>query len=385
MTVEDPRPPSICFVGLNNLPALAPEFRDRGTGGAELQQTLLAKALVRRGFAVSMIVADLGQPDGAEWDGVKTFKAYRMDAGIPGPRFIHPRWTGLWSAMKRSGAEIRYCSCAGPLPGQLVLFAKYRGGQTVFRVAHDTDCERSGWLIPNWQGKALYRYGLPRVDLILAQTAAQQKALRTHFGRASVVIPSLVELSRAQPPFESRDLDLLWVSNIRPFKRPDVALDLATQLPEAKLHMIGGTQPGALDYFEAIRRRAATLANVLFHGPLAYDDTTACMARARVFVNTSQSEGFPNTFLQSWTRGTPVVTFFDPDGVVAREGLGRVVRSLDEMKLAIRELLTDRAAWAAASARCSAYVSATHGEQAVASFAHALSDLREKSPRTALA
>ena len=74
--------------------------------------------LVRRGFAVYMIVADLGQRDGAEWDGIKTFKAYRMDAGIPGPRFIHPRWTGLWSAMKRSGAEIYYCSCAGPLPGQ---------------------------------------------------------------------------------------------------------------------------------------------------------------------------------------------------------------------------------------------------------------------------
>jgi hypothetical protein len=79
------------------------------------------------------------------------------------------------------------------------------------------------------------------------------------------------------------------------------------------------------------------------------------------------------------------VTFFDPDGVVAREGLGRVVRSLDEMKLAIRELLADRTAWAAASARCSAYVSAIHGEQAVASFAHALADLRDKSPRTASA
>lgn len=47
--------PSICFVGIRNLPALAPEFGHLGTGGAELQQCLLAKALAARGLKVSMV------------------------------------------------------------------------------------------------------------------------------------------------------------------------------------------------------------------------------------------------------------------------------------------------------------------------------------------
>jgi hypothetical protein len=52
-------------------------------GGEELQQTLLAMALVWCGFEVSMVVDDYGQPDGAAWEVVRTFKAYRVDAGIP--------------------------------------------------------------------------------------------------------------------------------------------------------------------------------------------------------------------------------------------------------------------------------------------------------------
>src|ERR1700735_3077283 len=101
--------PSICFVGPNNLPALAPEFRHLVMGGAELQQTLLAKALVQAGFDVSMVVEDLGQPDGATWSGIKTFKAFRPSAGTPGFRFFHPRWTGVLAALRRANATIRYC------------------------------------------------------------------------------------------------------------------------------------------------------------------------------------------------------------------------------------------------------------------------------------
>src|SRR5687767_2407587 len=90
--------PHICLVGLQNLPVLAPEFAGLRAGGAELQQTLLAKALVRKGFRVSMVVADLGQPDGAQWHGVTTYRTYPPDAGLRFVRFVHPRWTQVWTA-----------------------------------------------------------------------------------------------------------------------------------------------------------------------------------------------------------------------------------------------------------------------------------------------
>ncbi len=65
--------------------------------------------------------------------------------------------------------------------------------------------------------------------------------------------------------------------------------------------------------------------------------------RAKIFLNTSSIEGFPNTFLQAWIRGVPVVSFFDPDSLVQRLQLGRIANSLDDMREAIRGLLEDDA------------------------------------------
>jgi glycosyltransferase involved in cell wall biosynthesis len=74
-------------------------------------------------------------------------------------------------------------------------------------------------------------------------------------------------------------------------------------------------------------------------GPVRYADTGKLFDRARIFLNTSSIEGFPNTFLQAWIRAVPVVSFFDPDGLVNRLQLGRIASSLDDMREAIRGLL----------------------------------------------
>jgi glycosyltransferase involved in cell wall biosynthesis len=74
-------------------------------------------------------------------------------------------------------------------------------------------------------------------------------------------------------------------------------------------------------------------------GAVRYTDSGAWFDRARIFLNTSSIEGFPNTFLQAWIRAVPVVSFFDPDGMIRRLQLGAVPASLDDMRESIRGLL----------------------------------------------
>jgi len=363
------KPRKICFIGLKNLPVLAREFNMHGIGGEEVQHTLLAKALALRGYDVSMVVADYGQPDGAEWFGIKTFKAYKPTEGLPGLRFFWPRWTGMWSALKRADADVYYLSCASFRVALTAMFARRFKRKVVFRIASDMDCEPDKLLLEYrynyWRDKKLYDYGLRRVNGILAQSVHQQEALLRNYGLPSVVAPMMVDVVKHVVPFDERSTAFLWVSNIRQLKRPDLLLDLAATLPELTAHMIGGPMVGSETLFQQISKRAGAVSNVVFHGQIPYHDVNDYFSQSRVFVNTSEIEGFPNSFLQAWARGTPVVSFFDPDGVIAREGLGCTVRSLSEMSNVVRKFCLDAEEWKAASERCKSFMKRQFNEDEI--------------------
>ena len=376
----------ICFVGLTNLPVLAPEFEQHGIGGAELQQTLLAKALARRGYQVSMVVGDYGQQDGAVWSGVRTYKASRPQEGVPILRFVHPRWTKLIAALRRAAADVYYVSPAGVHVGQVALWASRNGRRMVLRIASDADCDPARLVISFWRDRKLYEYGLRRADAILAQSVNQQELLRRNYGLDSSVLSSLVDIPDSTLPLDERDISVLWVSNIQQLKRPEMFLELAQRLPTFSASMAGGAQPKTRHLFERVRIAASRISNVTFHGPLPYRATQRLFDRARVFVNTSEIEGFPNTFLQAWARGIPVVSFFDPDGVIQREGLGDAVASVEEMAAAVHRLAVDPQVWGEASARCLAFTARRYGEdQTVTPYLEALGPLMTTVPTTSLA
>jgi len=136
-----------------------------------------------------------------------------------------------------------------------------------------------------------------------------------------------------------RDIDVLWISNVKGVKRPDRLLALAEKLPGTNFTMIGGVVEVERDLYTVIERSATDLPNVNFLGAVPYQEVNQYVARAKVFLNTSDIEGFPNTFLQAWARKVPVVSYFDPDGIIKNRGLGRRPENESEMRKALRELL----------------------------------------------
>lgn len=379
-TAAEARPlPRICFVGLQSLPVLSPQYSHHGIGGEEVQQTLLARAFAQRGFDVSMIVADYGQRDLEVIDGIALHKAYGLDAGLPGLRFIHPRITGLWRALARANADAYYVSIASPQLGIAALFAQTHGRRLVFRIASDADVDPRRLLIREARNRWLYAYGLRRADVILAQTKQQAQALQTHYDLPSRIASMLVDPPGAWRTYRERDIDLLWVGNLLPLKRPQLALALARHLPQLQVHMVGGPQPGHERFYADTEAEAANLPNVHFHGRLPYREAADFFGRARVLVSTSETEGFPNVYLQAWRRGTPVVTFIDPDRVIERHGLGASADSFETLAAQAGRLAVSESDWAAAGARCRRYMDEHHGENAV--LTPYLSSLAPGGPR----
>ncbi len=328
----------ICFVGLDSYPVLNPVVGGEYFGGESVQQTMLAKAFRDMGYEVTLISLDYGQPQGEMVDGIRVLKTYKASEGVPVLRYVYPRMTSVLSALKAANADIYYQSCAGMLTGLVAWHCERARKQFVFRLAHDSDCIPGQQIIPTWRDRKIYEYGLRHADLVAAQGNNQVALLHKHYQLDSVPVNMVVELPSRDEAVH-KDIDVLWVNNLREFKRPELVPELAELLPECRFVMIGGAVPGNEHLYEKVRQQAANLNNVDFLGPVPYREVNGYFARTRLFVNTSDCEGFPNSFLQAWVRRAPVLSFFDPDGLITRMGLGTVPLNIGEMTEAIRALL----------------------------------------------
>lgn len=362
--------PHLCFVAPHAWPVISADPSIAQVGGAEVQQTILARLFAANGYRVSMICLDHGQPDGAVVDGVTVRKAFRPNAGVPLLRFVHPRLTSMLGALRSVHADIYYCRAEGMLVGVVAEFCRRNGKRSIYAAASNTDfaADPSG-KVRYARDRWLYRRGLARVDAIVVQNEAQRAACRAAYGREPVVIPSCYE-APANRARRSGDC-VLWAGMIRAGKRPELFLELAALLPHRRFVMVGGPVQGETALFERIRRRAAGLANVVFTGFLPLAQVESRFDAARVFVNTSDHEGMPNTFLQAWARGIPTVATVDVGTPVHTQ-----VRSVPEAAREIEALFTDREKWESASTRCREHFERTHsGAETLARYGRLFDEL----------
>ena len=360
--------PHVCFVAPLAWPVLARDARIPIMGGAELQQSILARALARAGYRVSMICADFGQPQDALLDGVTVRKSCRPEAGVPLLRFLWPRLTSMWRAMRAVGADVYYQRCSDMLTAVVAEFCRRHRRRSIFASASNLDFVPGAQPIRLRRDRWLFERGLARVDRIVVQNDAQQKDCFANYRRQSICIPSCYEPPAAGAARAAGDT-VLWVGSMRAqdYKRPELFLEIARRLPRRRFVMIGGA--GALaassPAFERARRAAQTLANVEFTGYLPLERVEPYVDRARVLVNTSRHEGMPNTFLQAWARGVPSVAFFDSGARLDGAPLYPVVASVAQAAEEVERLFEDPARWRELSARCREHFERTHSTRAV--------------------
>ena len=348
----------ICFVGLKCYDLLTHATIPRYLGGIEKLLVTMARGLAARGVKVSFITYDDGQKDGEVVDGVKIYKCYSKDGGLPGLRFVHPRMTGLWSAMRRADASVYFQMGAGTETGNVSLGCRYflrHKRHFIFSIASDKDTEVEGLSVLPLRERLLYLSGLKSADIIISQTTKQQKMLRNSLGFDSNVLAMPIEAAsgvdvQSKANADVEKLHVLWIGRIIETKRLEFLFEVAKQCPDVIFDVVG-TPNKKSTYFENLNTLSKDIKNIGFHGkvgegvlPKLYQDT-------RLLVCTSILEGFPTTFLEAWSYGVPVVTTFDPDDVVSNNGLGYVVENVGEMVATINKLLDSRETWRQAAQR----------------------------------
>jgi glycosyltransferase involved in cell wall biosynthesis len=169
-------------------------------------------------------------------------------------------------------------------------------------------------------------------------------------------------------PAEGRTRDdltdrVLWVGRLSEEKRPEWLIRLAKDLPGCRFDVVGHCNTSS-EYGKALAVQIEALPNVRWHGYMDHGRMRALYQQTQVLLCTSESEGFPNVFLEAWSCAKPVLTSVDPDGIVGSFKLGQAATDYLDFKEHLSELSGRRSMWEASGRRGYQYVREHHGTAA---------------------
>lgn len=350
---------------------------DRG-GGAEVQAWFLARELASRDFTVSYICQSVtgkaGQVENVE--GVKLCYLphaawFKWGNAVRLFRYLKkckPDWVVQRMTSLDTGVVGLYCRMYKKkfawicTDNESPYRWKHLNEQVVTHRQHSVRLlKRSIFLLQAFLADLMRQAGMRWVTVSFTQNQQQEKLLREQFG-----LDSTRMVSGQEPPVIFPDPGdklikpiVLWAASLSRRKRPEQFIELARLSRDNRVRymMIGGHPDRA--YTARLFENCPD--NLEWLGHLSFSATLDQFDRAAIFVNTSEKEGYPNTFVQAWFRGVPVVSLgVDPDGVIRQEGLGLVVTSLDEMVAGIKKILSEPEIYLALSRRVVKYSYACH-------------------------
>ena len=310
---EDTQVVRVCFVAPKMYPLLDPGV-EGVFGGAEVDLYRIGTALSQDvSFAVSCVVADYGQ------DAVERIGSICVIRGLDFSQNVLRGALRLWGALRNANADVYVIKTASPGVPLLAAFCRRNNRAFVYRTAHRDECDGTYRRKHPFWGRAFAR-ALRRATAVLAQNHDDAALLRQTLGVDSSVIRNAHPLPELAPQTR-RDI-VLWAGRSAAFKHPQRFLDLASQFPEQRFVMICQQATGD-DGYQALCDRAQAIGNLEFIPRVPFHEMDGYFRRARIFVNTSDSEGFPNTFLQAAARAVPILSYaVNPDGFLAAYSCG---------------------------------------------------------------
>jgi glycosyltransferase involved in cell wall biosynthesis len=337
-------------------------------GGAEYQISLLIDALVASGaYDVHYLTHVID-----ERERNRNYQVSRIGAGGAIPRMGYlMEARPLYAALREINPGVIYQRVACGYTGVCAAYAQRRSVPLIWHASHDTEVtsarlDAARNVLRVRLEKWAVGYGIRRATRIVVQTRHQADLLQANFRRKADAIIANFHPAAAETLDKSGPLTVVWIANLKPWKRPDAFVRLARGLSgyaDVRFIMVGAPAPSAGNegWQDSLMRSIETTENLRYLGRKSHEEVNELLGRSHVFVNTSTHEGFPNTFIQSWLRDVAVVSLqVDPDQVLEREQVGIAAHSEAGLLEAVRRLIENPAVRAQFAARGRAHASLHH-------------------------
>ncbi|HFC54060.1 MAG TPA: glycosyltransferase [Gammaproteobacteria bacterium] len=255
----------------------------------------------------------------------------------------------LLAALNEISPDVIYQRVGCSYTGIAARYAMKSRCQMVWHIASSLDVlpgkkSVSPDMVVDFLEKRALEYGIRNAQRIIAQTREQADLLEKYYGRKpTAVIPNFHPAPQGRPIKGDR-VTVVWIANLKPLKRPELFLDLAEELGSlsgVRFVMAGRGNNGR--WCKNLVLRMEREKAVEYLGERSHQEVNELLDQADILVNTSEVEGFPNTFIQAWMREVPVVSLgIDPDGILSRYDVGIVSSDFQHLVSDTRTLIMDR-------------------------------------------
>lgn len=347
------------------------------TGGAEIQSWIYARELSLIGNDVYYISQSLNGKTGREIiEGVTVFwikpkkhfefflfKHYKKILSDIKPDIIIQRMTNYISGKlgmfaKKHKLKYLWICTDNKIPEKLSITKNYfLKRESTFRPYY--------WI--KWTIFLFYtvivdfskNIGIKNCTIAFSQNDYQKSLLKNNYNKDSELIYSCHFMPEINISINNRFRlrNILWTGNFGKHKRPELFLEIYRKLESVKdmnFIMIGEKTNKSSKIF----LNDDLTDNFQCLGRLPFDENLKYFDRATLFINTAvfSGEGFPNTYVQAWLRGVPVLSMeVDPDDIIKKNGLGIIENDIERITSNIIFLLNDFNIYREYSLRCHEY------------------------------
>lgn len=116
-------------------------------------------------------------------------------------------------------------------------------------------------------------------------------------------------------PEKSPQPTVAWLARWDPQKRPDVALKVASEMPEVDFYFIGAASglPALENRQKLLSKAYEKFKNIHIMNFITEEEKQHILAKSWIHLNTSVREGLPSSFLEAGARGCALVSSVNPD------------------------------------------------------------------------
>lgn len=302
-------------------------------GGATVQMFLLAKEFSNYGdIDVGCFVVEFGWKDEEVTNGLKIYNTFSKDDNL----FI--KIIKFHKAIRKVRPDVIVQHGLTIFSCLLAVYCKIFKNKFVYMFA--SDIEADGYYQTNHKKATLFKLLISFADTLITQNQYQHDKILDKYNRKTDILYNGFPFDNS---FNDKKNFILWVGRAEKLKQPEKFIKLASLNTNYKFVMICNKVVRQEDYFFSIEQLAKKIENLEFIPHVPFSEIEVYFKKAKIFVNTSDYEGFPQSFIQAAKNKVPIISLnVNPDDFITKYICG-VYCGGDEklMNHSIRELMND--------------------------------------------